>query len=105
MSPGSGPLGYGQGLVFGIDDEYSQQARWFLVARIFADPVMRAGNFVEPLADLVDPGRLIVDLTANGAGEYVSVDERRGSMVMRGRLRARRIGHDNGHHAFSLDVR
>lgn len=60
-------VGYGQALVFGIDDEDSQQARRVPVTRILTDPVMRAGHLVEAFADLVDLGGLIVDLAANGA--------------------------------------
>jgi hypothetical protein len=58
---------YRQRVVFGIDDEDSQQARRITVTRILTDPVMRARHFVESFADVVNLNWLIVNLASNGA--------------------------------------
>ena len=69
MACNEGPIlvRYSQGIVFGIDDENSQEARRLPVTRILTDPVMRAGDLVEAFTDLVDFSGLIANLAANGA--------------------------------------
>src|SRR5262249_41623608 len=96
---------YRQGSVFGIDDEDSQQARTLCLTRILTDPVMRARHLVEAFAGLVDFSGLVANLAANGARQHVSVDECRWGMIMCRPFAAWRIGHDEGGHALSFDVR
>jgi len=62
-------------MVVGVDDEDGQEARRFAVTRVLTHSVMRARIFIPGFADPVDLDRLIVNLAANGAGEYTSVDE------------------------------
>src|SRR5918998_6830743 len=96
---------YGEGIVLGVDDEDSQQARRFAVARVLAHPVMRARQLVKAFADPIDPGGFLIDLAANGTGQHMSIDEGRPGMAMGRRLAAWRVGHDEGGQALSRDVR
>ena len=66
---------------------------------------MSTGHFVKTFACMIDLGRLIADLAADGAGQHMSVDKCRRCVAMGRRPAPGRITHHHGNYPLSFDVR
>jgi hypothetical protein len=95
---------YRQRIVLGIDNEDRQQAGGLFVARVLADPVMGTGQFVKTFACMIDLGRVIADLAADGAGQHIGIDKCRRCVAMGQRLPPGRIIHHHSNYSLSFDI-